>query len=92
MRQIDSRHFQIFGKDEYWRIPYVKVSSRDYSLIYVRMAENVTNIPYSPILGHSWRIDICAVQPLDFFFKNVNEHFFDSILSAWSCINVQKVY
>ncbi len=49
---IHSRHFQIFGKNEYWRIPYVKVSSHDYSSIYARMPENVTNIRYSPILSH----------------------------------------
>ncbi len=41
MRQIDSRHFQIFRKDEYWRIPCAKVSSRDYSSIYARTPENV---------------------------------------------------
>ncbi len=47
---------------EYGR--YVKVSSRDYSSIYARTQENVTNIRYSPILGHFRRIDVCAVPPL----------------------------
>ncbi len=55
IRQIDSWHFQIFVKDEYWQIPYVKLNSHNYSSIYVRMLENVTNIRYSPILGHSLR-------------------------------------
>ncbi len=54
MRQIDSRNFQIFRKDKYWRITYVKVSSRHYSSIYARMLENVTNIRYLPILGSTY--------------------------------------
>ncbi len=41
----------------------MKVSSRDYSSIYARTPENVTNIRYSPILDHSGRIDKCAVPP-----------------------------
>ncbi len=59
MRRIHSQYFQIFRKDEYWRMPYVKVSSRDYSSIYTRMAENITNIWYSPILSHAENRRMC---------------------------------
>ncbi len=68
MRQIRSRHFQIFGKDEYWRdywlIVFVKVGSRYYPSIYARTPKNILNIRNLPILGHSWRIDICVFPPL----------------------------
>ncbi len=36
-----------------WWIPYLKVSSRNYSSIYARAPENVTNIRYLPIRSHS---------------------------------------
>ncbi len=42
----------------------MKVSSRNDSSIYTRLPENVTNIWYSPILGHSRRINVCVVPPL----------------------------
>ncbi len=68
MHRIDSRHFQIFRKDEYWWeywwIPYVKVNSRNYVSAYARTHEKFTNIWYSPILVYSRRIDICEVPPL----------------------------
>ncbi len=36
--------------DEYWQIPDVQISSRNYSSINVRMAENVDDIRYLAIL------------------------------------------
>ncbi len=63
IRRIHSWHFQIFKKDEYWRIPHVKVSSCNYSSIYARTPEN--DIRYSPIPDHSQRIDVCVVPPSD---------------------------
>ncbi len=41
MHQIHSRYFQIWGIDEYWQIPCMKVSSHNYLSIYARTAENV---------------------------------------------------
>ncbi len=65
MRQIHSWNFQICGTDEYWQIPYVKVS---FPITYQFMRERpkmLTNIRYSPILANSPRIGVCAVPPLE---------------------------
>ncbi len=39
--RIHSQHFQICGINKYWRTPYIKVSSRDYSSIYARMLTDI---------------------------------------------------
>ncbi len=55
MCRIHSRHFQLCQINKYCRIPYMKVSSRDYSSIYARTHENVNK--YS-VFAYSRRIDI----------------------------------
>ncbi len=57
MHQIHSRRFQICGIDEYWRIPFMEVSSRDYSSVYARMPENVDEylvFAYSRLFSKNW--------------------------------------
>ncbi len=74
MHWIHSRHFQICGIDEYWRIPYMKVSSRVYASIYARMAENNDKyfvFAYSPRLSYVWfRININGSQQMNSFLCN----------------------
>ncbi len=57
-----SSFFQICQIDKYWRIPYVKVSSHDYLLIYARTPEDIDE--YS-VFAYSKRIDICVVLASD---------------------------
>ncbi len=63
MRWIHSRHFQICGIDEYWQIPYVKVSSRDSRQFMWERPRMLTNIRYLPNLAYSPRIGVCVVPP-----------------------------
>ncbi len=62
MRQIHSRHFQICRIDkywqEYWRILYVKIRSRDYSSIYARTSKIVDEYSVftcSRLFSKNWR-------------------------------------
>ncbi len=52
---------------EFWQIPYVKVSSRNYSSIYARTPENVDEYA---VFTYSWRIDVCVDTAL---FKNTGK-------------------
>ncbi len=57
MCRIYSRHFQICRIDEYWWIPYPKVSSRDHSPIYVKMPKNVDEylvFAYPQLFAENW--------------------------------------
>ncbi len=65
MRRIRSRHFQIFGKDEYWRILYVKVSSCNYSSIYARMSTNFGIRLFLPILRELAYVRFCLTKGID---------------------------
>ncbi len=57
MHRIHSQLFQVCRIDEYWReywwIPHVKVSCRDYSSIYAKTPENVDE--YS-VFAYSWEL------------------------------------
>ncbi len=71
MRQIHSRHFQICQIDKYWRIPYVKVSSCDYSSIYERTPKN--DDEYSEFACFR-RIDVCVVPALKLSLERIYKY------------------
>ncbi len=62
IRHYASNTFSAFLNLPNRRIPYVKVSSRNYSSIYARMAENVDE--YS-VFAYSRRINVCADPALE---------------------------
>ncbi len=74
MRQIHSQHFQICRIDEYWRVPYLKVSSCYYSSIYVRTPENVDEYSVFAYCQLSQRIDVCVVPPCSTFTLLAGSH------------------